>query len=306
MLLLFVASAALTSRAPATLPNFRDLGNTACANGRIVRPGLLLRSASPANISESDMAILGSGCAVLDLRSQHDAEKDVGPRRMAAMTQHVPLISESAVRSTLKKRAQRQPLLMSKLVLLTAAKKLSPSRRLRQRVEDNIDARLAGLLDQVSLGDVYFLIMTERGDEVRSALNVCLEQWTTSSADRPQPMLIHCTHGKDRTGVLVALLLSICGASEDDILADYVQSHDWGCSPSGEWAMWQGLPDRIRAHVQPQTIRDWCEAPETELVGALDRIKEKHGSILAYLETIGVDSAFRNAIAQELTAEAEA
>ena len=41
-------------RAPGTVPNFRDLGFTPCADGRVIKPGVLLRSATPANISEAD------------------------------------------------------------------------------------------------------------------------------------------------------------------------------------------------------------------------------------------------------------
>lgn len=37
-------------------------------------------------------------------------------------------------------------------------------------------------------------------------------------------MLFHCTTGKDRTGMIAALLLSICGVSEEDIVADYCVS----------------------------------------------------------------------------------
>lgn len=39
------------------------------------------------------------------------------------------------------------------------------------------------------------------------------------------PMLIHCTAGKDRTGVVVALLLALVGVSEEQVIADYTQSN---------------------------------------------------------------------------------
>ena len=39
--------------------------------------------------------------------------------------------------------------------------------------------------------------------------------------ERMQPVLVHCTHGKDRTGVLVALLLHICGAEKETIAKEY-------------------------------------------------------------------------------------
>lgn len=301
----------LVLRAP-SVPNFRDLGGITCADGRVIRPGLLWRSASPANISGTDAEGLVGRCSVLDLRSQHDAEKDIGERLLASSTQHVPLISEDAVRSALKKRALRSPLTLLKLLSLSTAKKISPSRRLRRRIANVADARLARLLDQVSLSDVYHLIMTQRQTEVRQALEVCLEQFSkagnalsapgSDANEGTEPLLVHCTHGKDRTGVLVALVLTICGVAEEDILEDYAQSHEWGCSEDGEWAMVQGLPEKIRDHVAADTIRDWCAAPEAALEEALERIREQYdGSIDNYLDSIGIDAAFRATLAAKLT-----
>jgi protein tyrosine/serine phosphatase len=37
------------------------------------------------------------------------------------------------------------------------------------------------------------------------------------------PALVHCAHGKDRTGVVVLLLLAACGVGRDAILGDYVE-----------------------------------------------------------------------------------
>lgn len=36
-----------------------------------------------------------------------------------------------------------------------------------------------------------------------------------------RPVIIHCTAGKDRTGIVVAVLLSILGVDDEDIVADY-------------------------------------------------------------------------------------
>jgi protein-tyrosine phosphatase len=36
------------------------------------------------------------------------------------------------------------------------------------------------------------------------------------------PILVHCAAGKDRTGIVIAVLLSALGVSEDDVIADYL------------------------------------------------------------------------------------
>lgn len=37
----------------------------------------------------------------------------------------------------------------------------------------------------------------------------------------PSPVLIHCTAGKDRTGVICALILSLCGVEDKVIAHEY-------------------------------------------------------------------------------------
>ena len=63
------------------------------------------------------------------------------------------------------------------------------------------------MLDEIDLGEMYYWMATQRGREIKHALEMC------AAVARDGPVLIHCTHGKDRTGVLVALLLYVCGAS---------------------------------------------------------------------------------------------
>lgn len=53
------------------------------------------------------------------------------------------------------------------------------------------------------------------------------------------PICIHCTEGKDRTGYLCAVLELLCGASHEEMLADYMTSFSnyYGLTPdNGAWA----------------------------------------------------------------------
>lgn len=52
----------------------------------------------------------------------------------------------------------------------------------------------------------------------------------TEAAEAGEPLLFFCKIGKDRTGVLAALLLSCCGAKPEEIIADYHR-----CSSSCLW-----------------------------------------------------------------------
>jgi len=57
------------------------------------------------------------------------------------------------------------------------------------------------------------------GSEIVSALKLM-------SHPKAWPMLVHCTQGKDRTGLVIALALSLCGVSDDAIALDYARSQE--------------------------------------------------------------------------------
>ena len=48
------------------------------------------------------------------------------------------------------------------------------------------------------------------------------------------PALVHCTAGKDRTGVLTALVLDVLGVGEKAIVADYLLSHERLSADAGD------------------------------------------------------------------------
>jgi protein-tyrosine phosphatase len=69
--------------------------------------------------------------------------------------------------------------------------------------------------NDVSLAEMYRYIVDDAGDGLVDAVRGVL-------AD--QPVLVHCTVGKDRTGVTVALILAAAGVDVDDVVADYARS----------------------------------------------------------------------------------
>jgi protein-tyrosine phosphatase len=62
------------------------------------------------------------------------------------------------------------------------------------------------------------VILEENAPALQHALRLFLDE-------EQLPMVIHCTAGKDRTGVLVALILALVGVDEEAIVADYTQSN---------------------------------------------------------------------------------
>ncbi|MDL5353208.1 tyrosine-protein phosphatase [Microbacterium sp. zg-YB36] len=67
----------------------------------------------------------------------------------------------------------------------------------------------------VGLDDFYRTMLDEAADRVVDVVRGVL-------AD--QPVLVHCTVGKDRTGVTVALTLAAAGVDEEAVVADYART----------------------------------------------------------------------------------
>jgi protein-tyrosine phosphatase len=63
----------------------------------------------------------------------------------------------------------------------------------------------------------YVRPLDERGEQLAAVCRALLEPGAL-------PVLVHCAAGKDRTGVVVALLLAVAGVEPEDIAADYALS----------------------------------------------------------------------------------
>lgn len=70
-----------------------------------------------------------------------------------------------------------------------------------------------------NLFDDYVLQIRDNGAPLLAALDLL-------AADDALPAVVHCTAGKDRTGVLVALLLDLLGVAREQIVADYAATTD--------------------------------------------------------------------------------
>lgn len=70
-----------------------------------------------------------------------------------------------------------------------------------------------------TLGDYYVIIGEEMGERLAEIMRVLLNS--------DGLLLFHCAHGKDRTGVVAAILYLLCGASREDIIANYAVSYEY-------------------------------------------------------------------------------
>jgi protein-tyrosine phosphatase len=97
--------------------------------------------------------------------------------------------------------------------------------------------------------------------------------------------VFHCAAGKDRTGILAALLLTTLGVPDDVIVADYEIS-EHALAPSFAWAEANDAAmAAVLANLAPWQHRS---SPERMRV-FLDLLRDRHGSIDGYLTDAGVE-----------------
>ncbi len=101
------------------------------------------------------------------------------------------------------------------------------------------------------------------------------------------PAVFHCAAGKDRTGLLAALLLGSLGVSHDDIVADYALTVE-GMQRFRAWAAreWPEWLERM-ATMPPAFTAALPEA----MSHIIDELCDAHGTIRDYVKSIGVSDA---------------
>lgn len=131
-----------------------------------------------------------------------------------------------------------------------------------------------------SLSEIYRFIVDERGAAIGAAVR---------SLARPGalPGLVHCTAGKDRTGIVVALVLAVAGVPDRYIAADYALSSlylDQVRTPAiGRVRAGTGMGDRLTAALMA--------SPPALILGVLDHARQLAGSVAGYLGSHGVTDA---------------
>ena len=101
----------------------------------------------------------------------------------------------------------------------------------------------------------------------------------------PGGVLIHCLAGKDRTGIAVALLLSLVGVSDADIAVDYALS-EISLAAEFEAALAAATDDDARARL----VRSYDARPET-MLATLAHLQIRHGGAKAYFMRAGLSDS---------------
>ena len=128
-------------------------------------------------------------------------------------------------------------------------------------------------------GRAYLWYLEVGGDALARALSLL-------GSREHYPLVFHCAAGKDRTGVLAALVLDILGVDREVIVADYVVTAERLQLILERWKAEPGFTERM-AKVPPSRFS--VEAPTME--GFLDGVRSRWGGARAWAVGAGVPEA---------------
>jgi protein-tyrosine phosphatase len=100
--------------------------------------------------------------------------------------------------------------------------------------------------------------------------------------------LVHCSAGKDRTGVLVALILHALGVPRDEIIADFMKSREARRLEALALPAAQRLQQKFGIQVRVELVRKLLDVEEHYLAAFFDEVERLCGSIDAYLDSAGL------------------
>ncbi len=175
------------------IDNFRDLGGYPAAGGKTVKWGTLYRSGSLSEASRADQqGLLKLGLhTLIDLRSAE--EKEAEPNQLPATP----------------------PFRVVEIPVLDGG-----AQGLADEITSRIDDGTLATFDANA-----FMIAANR--QFANEFTPQFRQFVQALQQAEgQPVLWHCTAGKDRTGFAAAILLRILGVSQEQVLADYALSKE--------------------------------------------------------------------------------
>jgi protein-tyrosine phosphatase len=129
----------------------------------------------------------------------------------------------------------------------------------------------------MSLEEVYRALLERRSANLSAAVRVLSDPGAV-------PALFFCSAGKDRTGLVAALVLGALGVSEADIVADYARTER---NMDGEFR--SAIEARaIAAGISEQELAVKVGAPPALMRDLLAWLRERYGGVAGYLRHNGL------------------
>jgi len=253
--------------------NFRDFGGYSAAGGRQVKWRRLFRSDRLSELTPADYEIL----AEHGIRHVYDLRRDSEtlsaptnwPGEAAPVLVRAPLFNDEA-----------------------------GGLNVLQRLAANDEARNDPETARAVMRDLYLNMVTRP-----SPLAAIGGIFTRLAEPQGFPALFHCAGGKDRTGVVCALILLTLGVSREDVIADFMLTGQF-------YAAEANLAKRVAQIVAEAELGFWSEAALAPIFGVEPsyietalRIVDEAGGVEPFLvDKAGVAPASLEALRRELLA----
>lgn len=238
--------------------NARDLGGYQATDGKTVRHGLLLRSASLAEAKEKDLSYL-SGIPVgtvvdfrmdFELRGKED-KMIPGARyvRLPVNSSGIDVTDEDA-----KELSRHKSFDIRKFIMIAAFNKRA----------------------QKIAHEMYPIMVTDEDCQKQFAAFLQMVVHADSA------ILFHCTQGKDRAGLASAYILSALGVDRETIIKDFDATNAIYAKDV------KRLSRRVRflggKDKEIETVKAFIGANTDNFIKALDLIDSEYGSMLNYIQ----------------------
>jgi protein-tyrosine phosphatase len=148
------------------------------------------------------------------------------------------------------------------------------------------DSMMVKLGDAIDMYGRYLMMLERRQEAFRDIFNAVA---TANGA-----VVFHCFAGKDRTGLVAAILLSLAGVAPDAIAADFAETDTQLAKKYQEW-LEAAAPERRKE------MREDLQCPPERMLGVLNHINEKWGGVALYLEASGLKPATIDRLSSKLS-----
>ncbi|MFD5865433.1 tyrosine-protein phosphatase [Agromyces sp. NPDC127015] len=253
------------------LVNFRDTGGMPLQGGGTTRSGVLFRSAALSALSAQGLDELAATQVGVIVDFRTPAERESAP----------DLVPDS------------RPFSVVDLSILEGAVADS----MQQLMKGGAPSAAETTAAIPSLGDLYIGMLQHGGAAFARVARLI----AASNDAAPTGVLVHCTAGKDRTGVATALMLDAVGVERDAVVADYAASQ---ANLSGAWA--DGMLHMVASFgipLTPELETLVTGTPPEAIEATLGWIDREHGGAAGYLGAAGLADDELGALRARLTAE---
>ena len=243
--------------------NARDLGGYTMRDGRRLREGLLLRTASLADATDADISQLSRMpvSRVIDFRMEREKVGRTDRMVPGALYDALPVDASGNIEAQATEREKRR--------FARNGKKFDVKKVIVFVAFNDKAKRVAR--------EMYPILLFDPQCQRQYAHFFRLVLETESGA-----ILYHCTQGKDRTGIASALLLAALGADRETIVADFEATNsvyeDDVRRYSRRVRFWGGKEEEVGV------VRSFLGCNTDNFVNALNRVDSEYGSLDAYLQ----------------------